>query len=1120
MDSNSTTKQHSHSLPIKPTTTSTTSNTIGSQSAQGLSSSSIPRTTPSTSQHSYNNNNNNNNPMSFLPSKPSTLLTSTSTSSSSTSLPRKPVTNSSLPPKPSSIISTSTSSSTSTTSSSPPRSSSNSNHVINSFGLPSKPEFSSSSTTTTTTTNHNNHHHSNSTRRTTSSSSSSGTPPPPPREKEDEKPSIVKNEQEENSSSSLIPPEREGRGEESRDSKPVKIELVEDNYNNKKVEKFDEDEDKDKEEEISKPVVVEEMSRSSTTCQSATSSGSRSRSRSQTPLKKEEEEDSDEDPVVSNRKLAPTKTKTPRRKAGGATTPPLVPQLIPNLPSAESEASKTYQEISESIYFNKSLGNTHYYDPDNARCDCTFKPTSSSLGAGSEQSCGEYSGCMNRMLQMECEKGDCRCGENCQNQRFQNREYAPIEIVQTEKKGFGVRASKDLSADTFVYEYVGEVIGPAPFARKMKEYAQEGIKHFYFMALDKEVFIDATKKGGKGRFLNHSCNPNCQVAKWTVGKKMRMGIFTKRDILKDEELTFNYNVDRYGHLAQECFCGEPNCVGYIGGKTQTDIGGMDDLYIDALGIKDEVEALGLKGSKKKKGRKLDEDYNPTLVPIAPDEVPKVASAIRQALQTRRILTKLLERVEMTDDDEVQRQLLRLHGLSLMNNILKEYPKDNQVLNLDLTILTKWKFQTRNKIETSKIEDQIKLFVDYKDKDDDDDKISTMAKQLLASWSELSLGFRIPKAQRDGESDLKRPSHFDIDQLAKRARLEEQELLSPSSLDSNGHLENHRTKFVRPEANTTVVSLMRNSRKPLLPPGWTMLTSEQGKEYYRNDFNGKTQWEIPLKPASTLKDSEGGIGTPSKSSSSTSTSLTTNQIVLDAATLVAEAEKAAKEAKELEIKRLEMEEMEKKREKEERHRKKKQEKEEREREKKEKKVLGLFSGVVVSTMSKYRSQFEPDAFKKRAKEVTQILLDKEKKRPTFESDSYESLSSEKEAKVKSFVKDWVKKLLERKKTSSSSSTPGGRNSSSASGTSTPSRTITTSKPRPSILNFDSTSSASTPRLSGLEIEDETSPATPLTGPMDLDTPTTLNGDDKYNSTDDPSGTPRGTPPRHRFQHQDS
>lgn len=59
-------------------------------------------------------------------------------------------------------------------------------------------------------------------------------------------------------------------------------------------------------------------------------------------------------------------------------------------------------------------------------------------------------------------------------------------------------------------------------------------------------YIDATKKGGKARFLNHSCNPNCYVAKWVVGKRMRMGIFSKRDIQQGEELTFNYNVDRYG----------------------------------------------------------------------------------------------------------------------------------------------------------------------------------------------------------------------------------------------------------------------------------------------------------------------------------------------------------------------------------------------------------------------------------------------------------------------------------------------------------------------------------------------------------------------------------------------
>lgn len=93
-------------------------------------------------------------------------------------------------------------------------------------------------------------------------------------------------------------------------------------------------------------------------------------------------------------------------------------------------------------------------------------------------------------------------------------------------------------------------------------------------------YIDATKIGGKGRFVNHSCNPNCYVAKWHVGKHMRMGIFAKRPITAGEELTFNYNVDRYGSDPQTCYCGEPNCVGTIGGKTQTDVASMDDLYID------------------------------------------------------------------------------------------------------------------------------------------------------------------------------------------------------------------------------------------------------------------------------------------------------------------------------------------------------------------------------------------------------------------------------------------------------------------------------------------------------------------------------------------------------------
>ena len=40
--------------------------------------------------------------------------------------------------------------------------------------------------------------------------------------------------------------------------------------------------------------------------------------------------------------------------------------------------------------------------------------------------------------------------------------------------------------DTFIYEYVGDVVNPASFKRRMREYAEEGIQHFYFMMLQKD----------------------------------------------------------------------------------------------------------------------------------------------------------------------------------------------------------------------------------------------------------------------------------------------------------------------------------------------------------------------------------------------------------------------------------------------------------------------------------------------------------------------------------------------------------------------------------------------------------------------------------------------------------
>ena len=130
---------------------------------------------------------------------------------------------------------------------------------------------------------------------------------------------------------------------------------------------------------------------------------------------------------------------------------------------------------------------------------------------GKNHACGEDSDCINRATKMECVDGDCNCGVRCQNQRFQRRQYANVSVIKTEKKGYGLRANTDLNPNDFIFEYIGEVINEPTFRRRTYTYAEEGIKHFYFMSLTKSEFVDATKKGNLGRFCNHSCNPNCYV---------------------------------------------------------------------------------------------------------------------------------------------------------------------------------------------------------------------------------------------------------------------------------------------------------------------------------------------------------------------------------------------------------------------------------------------------------------------------------------------------------------------------------------------------------------------------------------------------------------------------------
>lgn len=464
---------------------------------------------------------------------------------------------------------------------------------------------------------------------------------------------------------------------------------------------------------------------------------------------------------------------------------------------------------------------------------------------------------------MEC-VGDCACGSDCQNQRFWRRLYANVSVIRTEKKGHGLRANTALKHGDFIFEYIGEVIPEGTFRKRMRQYDEEGIKHFYFMSLSKGEFVDATKKGNLGRFCNHSCNPNCYVDKWVVGDKLRMGIFAERNIKAGEELVFNYNVDRYGANPQPCYCGESNCTGFIGGKTQTERGTkLSAATIEALGIDDEDwdawdTVTAKKPKKKKSAEDDDEDYVERAEAKSLDVggVTKVMAALMQCKE-KWIAVKLLQRVQRCSDEDVLHRIVKLHGYKIFNSQLSAWRDDDNVVLQILEILEILPRLTRNKIVDAKIDQTLETLRDH-----NEEQVSSKAIHLLDEWSKLELAYRIPRKARNATeaSSTSTPMKYERRETQQQRRRSRSRSRSRSKSPPRGPSNINVPKGpagmsaptgprgARPLPFNRPPSMPFSRGPPPLPEGWFQASDQSGRTYFYS-ATGETTWKRPSQPAS-------------------------------------------------------------------------------------------------------------------------------------------------------------------------------------------------------------------------------------------------------------------------------
>jgi len=137
-----------------------------------------------------------------------------------------------------------------------------------------------------------------------------------------------------------------------------------------------------------------------------------------------------------------------------------------------------------------------------------------------------------------------------------------FEVRRSAVHGLGAFALCRIGKGTRIVEYLGERVSHQEADRRY-EGKDANDAHTFLFIVDSRTVIDAGVAGNEARFLNHSCNPNCE----SVIENRRVFIESIRTIEPGEEMTYDYQIQREDddppgiEEVFACRCGFPQCRG-------------------------------------------------------------------------------------------------------------------------------------------------------------------------------------------------------------------------------------------------------------------------------------------------------------------------------------------------------------------------------------------------------------------------------------------------------------------------------------------------------------------------------------------------------------------------------